>query len=119
MLNGADRYEERDKRAGARKENTMTDSISQLGKSATPPSVSAEKPKQPAPETQATETPKTEAKADQFVLSTEAEKELANAEFDEVLVSRVKTAIAEGNYPVDAKKVAEKFVALESMIYGK
>jgi anti-sigma28 factor (negative regulator of flagellin synthesis) len=36
-----------------------------------------------------------------------------------VLVSRIKTAIAEGNYPVDAKKVAEKFVALESMIYGK
>jgi len=67
----------------------------------------------------AAEAPKIERRADEFVLSAQAEKELSSAEFDEVLVSRIKTAIAEGNYPVDAKKVAEKFVALESMIYGK
>ena len=34
-------------------------------------------------------------------------------------VARVKAAIAEGNYPVNSEAVAEKFAALESMIYGK
>jgi flagellar biosynthesis anti-sigma factor FlgM len=97
----------------------MTDAISQLNKPVTPAAVSAEKPKQAAPEAPAAEAPKIERRADEFVLSAQAEKELSSAEFDEVLVSRIKTAIAEGNYPVDAKKVAEKFVALESMIYGK
>jgi flagellar biosynthesis anti-sigma factor FlgM len=37
---------------------------------------------------------------------------LPNAEFDSAKVARIKAAIQEGNYPIDAKKVAESFAAL-------
>ena len=54
--------------------------------------------------------------SDELVLSETAETALANAEFDSAKVARIKAAIQEGNYPIDAKKVAESFAALEGMI---
>jgi flagellar biosynthesis anti-sigma factor FlgM len=75
----------------------MSDSISQLGKIPAHAHISAEKP------TQTTD---------------QALPESATAEFDTATVARVKAAIAEGNYPVNSEAVAEKFAALENMIYG-
>jgi negative regulator of flagellin synthesis FlgM len=43
---------------------------------------------------------------------------MANAEFDTAKVARIKEAIEQGNYPIDAKKVAESFASLERMIGG-
>ena len=57
-------------------------------------------------------------KQDEVILS-EAAKSLAKAEFDEVKVAQIKAAIRDGNYPIDAKKVAESFASLEKMIGGK
>jgi len=44
---------------------------------------------------------------------------LADAAFDSEKVARIKQAIEEGNYPLDAKRIAESFVSLEKMIGGK
>ena len=55
---------------------------------------------------------------DEFVLSEATEKAMANAEFDAAKVARIKEAIEQGNYPIDAKKVAESFASLERMIGG-
>ena len=56
--------------------------------------------------------------SDELVLSKTAESALANAEFDASKVAHIKAAIEEGNYPIDAKKVAESFASLEKMISG-
>jgi negative regulator of flagellin synthesis FlgM len=56
--------------------------------------------------------------SDELVLSKTAESALANAEFDAAKVAQIKAAIEEGNYPIDAKKVAESFASLEKMISG-
>ncbi|MBT5106326.1 MAG: flagellar biosynthesis anti-sigma factor FlgM, partial [Porticoccaceae bacterium] len=40
-------------------------------------------------------------------------------EFDEAKVAEIKQALAEGNYPLDERRIAESFVAIESMLGGK
>ena len=97
----------------------MSDSISKLTNPVSPATIPAEAPKGRVEDAQVSDNLKLEAGTDKFVLSPQAEKELSSAEFDQALVDRVKAAMADGSYPVDARKVAEKFVALESMIYGK
>ena len=63
-------------------------------------------------------TPKETAKpqVDQLILSKEAEAALATAEFDEAKVEAIKTALQEGNYPLNERRIAENFVAIERMI---
>ena len=56
--------------------------------------------------------------SDELVLSKTAESALANAEFDAAKVAQIKASIEEGNYPIDARKVAESFASLEKMISG-
>ena len=56
---------------------------------------------------------------DEVLLSEITEKSLAKAEFDEAKVNEIKAAIQEGKYPIDSKKIAESFLALEKMIGGK
>ena len=56
--------------------------------------------------------------SDGVVVSKTAESALANAEVDAAKVAQIKAAIEEGNYPIDAKKVAESFASLEKMISG-
>ena len=53
---------------------------------------------------------------DQLILSKEAETALATAEFDEAKVQAIKTALQEGNYPLNERRIAENFVSLERMI---
>ena len=67
--------------------------------------------------TQKTEKP-VQSNNDELVLSEATEKAMANAEFDAAKVARIKEAIEQGNYPIDAKKVAESFASLERMIGG-
>ena len=54
-----------------------------------------------------------------MILSEAAEAALAGAVFDAEKVARIKQAIEEGSYPLDAKRIAESFVSLEKMIGGK
>ena len=53
---------------------------------------------------------------DQLILCKEAETALATAEFDEAKVQAIKTALQEGNYPLNERRIAENFVAIERMI---
>lgn len=96
----------------------MSDSISQLGKIPAHAHISSEKPTQATDQARPESTTSMKPMADEFVLSADAEQALSTAEFDTATVARVKAAIAEGNYPVNSEAVAEKFAALENMIYG-
>ena len=56
------------------------------------------------------------AQTDSVKLSELAEKALNNAEFDQEKTTRIKEAIEQGNYPLDHKRIAESFIALEQLI---
>jgi negative regulator of flagellin synthesis FlgM len=45
-----------------------------------------------------------------------AQKAMNEPEFDRVKVESIKKAIQDGQYPLDAKRIAESFVAIEKMI---
>ncbi|MFT5655131.1 MAG: flagellar biosynthesis anti-sigma factor FlgM [Arenicella sp.] len=96
----------------------MVDSISPLGKIPTHTYVSSEKPNQATDQALPERTTSAKPMADEFVLSADAEQALSTAEFDTEMVARIKTAISEGNYLVNSEVVAEKFAALEDMIFG-
>lgn len=51
--------------------------------------------------------------SDQVSLSPEMTKALEEATFDATKVANIKEAIENGNYPLDSRKIAENFVALE------
>ena len=59
---------------------------------------------------------KATAGADQVSLSNVAQKVMEQPDFDRAKVESIKKAIAEGNYPVNPRRIAENFVALEKMI---
>ena len=54
--------------------------------------------------------------ADKISLSNVAEKVKAQPEFDRAKVESIKQAIKDGNYPVNPRRIAESFVALEKLI---
>ena len=54
--------------------------------------------------------------ADKVSLSNVTEKVKAQPEFDRAKVESIKQAIKEGNYPVNPRRIAESFVALEKLI---
>ena len=95
----------------------MTDPISNVGRSAAQLNNVNEKAKAPKADDLAAEQP-VQSNNDELVLSEATEKAMANAEFDAAKVARIKEAIEQGNYPIDAKKVAESFASLERMIGG-
>ena len=53
---------------------------------------------------------------DTLSLSNVAQKAMQEPGFDRVKVDSIKKAIQEGQYPLDAKRIAESFVAIEKMI---
>ncbi len=53
---------------------------------------------------------------DKIDFSAEAARLIAEPGFDAAKVASIKQAIASGNYPIDSKRIAESFVALEKMI---
>jgi negative regulator of flagellin synthesis FlgM len=53
---------------------------------------------------------------DEVVLSDIAKRAMAEPSFDRNKVDAIKQAIKDGNYPLNAKRIAESFVAIEKMI---
>jgi len=60
--------------------------------------------------------PATPAPDDELILSDASQRAMAAPEVDRAKVDAIKQALAEGRYPVDPKRIAENFVALERMI---
>ncbi|OUV02969.1 MAG: flagellar biosynthesis anti-sigma factor FlgM [Betaproteobacteria bacterium TMED82] len=57
------------------------------------------------------------APKDEVILSDVARKALENEpSFDREKVKQIRQAIEEGNYPLNSRKIAESFVAMESLI---
>ena len=56
------------------------------------------------------------AKVDQVELSQSVERAIDEAKFDAAKVEALRLAIMEGNYPLDAKRIAENMLDLERMI---
>ena len=96
----------------------MTDPISNLGRSTAQLNTGSERVKNTRADNAVAPAADKAAKAnnDELILSATTESALANAEFDAAKVARIKEAIEQGNYPIDAKKVAESFASLESLI---
>lgn len=55
---------------------------------------------------------------DELRLSEVAQKAMQEPEFDRAKVESIKQAIQQGLYPVDSRRIAENFVAIEKMIKG-
>ncbi len=105
----------------------MTDAISQYGRPARSDGLvrgaldkTAKKVDPEAGKTEAapTPTPPTVAKpgADTLSLSNVAQKAMSEPEFDRNKVESIKQAIKDGQYPLDPRRIAESFMAIERMI---
>jgi len=55
-------------------------------------------------------------RSDSVQMSNVAQKAMSEPNFDRAKVESIKQAISEGNYPLDVKRIAESFVAIERMI---
>jgi negative regulator of flagellin synthesis FlgM len=55
---------------------------------------------------------------DMLILSDVAKKAMAEPSFDRVKVDAIKQAIQNGQYPLDSRRIAESFMAIEKMIHG-
>ncbi|TXI73044.1 MAG: flagellar biosynthesis anti-sigma factor FlgM [Limnohabitans sp.] len=103
----------------------MTDPISHFGRMAQMDSnvrQAAKAEKRPAANEQAL-APQSAGTApvrqdDEVQLSQVARQAMQEPEFDRAKVEAIKTAIQQGQYPLDARRIAENFVALEKMIKG-
>ena len=58
------------------------------------------------------------AATDEVQLSAVARQAISEPQFDAAKVEAIKRAIQQGQYPIDARRIAEHFVALERMIQG-
>ena len=76
----------------------------------------AEKTSAPAPDARAPEASTNETQADQVELSESVVRAIEDAKFDAAKVEALRLAIMEGNYPLDAKRIAENMLDLERMI---
>ena len=103
----------------------MTDPISQYGRLAQADSLRTamertQKKSSPISEKAAPElAPSTSAARpgpDVLSLSDVAQKAMSEPEFDRNKVESIKQAIQQGQYPLDARRIAESFVAIERMI---
>jgi negative regulator of flagellin synthesis FlgM len=55
---------------------------------------------------------------DMLILSDVAKKAMNEPGFDRAKVESIKKAIQDGQYPLDSRRIAENFVAIERMIRG-
>jgi len=77
----------------------------------------ADKTSTPAPESQSAEAvAAADAQLDQVELSDSVVRAIEDAKFDAAKVEALRLAIMEGNYPLDAKRIAENMLDLERMI---
>ena len=96
-------------------------SITETMRSAVPESTGkkdlrAEKASAPTADSKAPESVAAEAQVDQVALSDSVVRAIEDAKFDAAKVEALRLAIMEGNYPLDAKRIAENMVDLERMI---
>ncbi len=96
----------------------MTDPISGVGAKA----LSAIKPEQKKDEpvnstdAESQDMQVTQQPADQVQLSNETVFELNRAGFDEQKVAQIKQALADGNYPLNPKRIAQGFTEIEKLL---
>ena len=76
----------------------------------------AEKTSAPAPDAKAPDASSSESQVDQVELSESVVRAIEDAKFDAAKVEALRLAIMEGNYPLDAKRIAENMLDLERMI---
>ena len=77
----------------------------------------AEKTSTPARESQSAKAvAAADAQVDQVELSDSVVRAIEDAKFDAAKVEALRLAIMEGNYPLDAKRIAENMLDLERMI---
>ena len=76
----------------------------------------AEKTSAPAPDAKAPDASTSESQVDQVELSECVVRAIEDAKFDAAKVEALRLAIMEGNYPLDAKRIAENMLDLERMI---
>ena len=55
---------------------------------------------------------------DEFVPSDVAKQAMSSEPFDQAKVDAIKQAIQDGQYPLDSRRIAESFLAVERMIGG-
>ncbi len=55
-------------------------------------------------------------KDDQLVLSEIAQRAMAEPSFDRAKVESIKQAIQDGSYPMNSRRIAESFAAMEKLI---
>ena len=55
-------------------------------------------------------------RGDELVLSDIAQKAMAEPAFDRSKVEAIKQALKDGNYPLNARRIAESFVSMEKLI---
>ena len=96
-------------------------SITETIRSATPESTGkkdlrAEKANTASSEGAATDISSPEAQTDQVALSEAVMSTIDDAKFDAAKVEALRLAIMEGNYPLDAQRIAENMLDLERMI---
>ena len=96
-------------------------SITETMRSAVPESTGkkdlrAEKTASATSDIKRTEAGVAEAQVDQVALSDSVVRAIEDAKFDAAKVEALRQAIMEGNYPLDAKRIAENMVELERMI---
>ena len=96
-------------------------SITETMRSAVPESTGkkdlrAEKASSPTPDNQGKEAGAADTQVDQIALSDSVVKAIEGSKFDAAKVEALRLAIMEGNYPLDAKRIAENMVDLERMI---
>jgi negative regulator of flagellin synthesis FlgM len=103
----------------------MTDAISQYGRQNLSDNTvrsSADKVKKSSTSQSASSTGSSERSApasrgeDTVALSSVAQRAMAEPDFDRAKVEAIKQAISEGQYPLDSRRIAESFVAIERMI---
>lgn len=56
------------------------------------------------------------SQTDEVKLSAVAQKAMQEPEFDRAKVEAIKRAIQQGQYPLDSRRIAESFMAIEKMI---
>jgi negative regulator of flagellin synthesis FlgM len=66
----------------------------------------------------AVDTTRNAAGADEVVLSNVMQRAQDASGFDQAKVDSIKKAIKDGQYPLDPRRIAESFNALEKMIRG-
>jgi negative regulator of flagellin synthesis FlgM len=98
----------------------MTDSISKLYGSPSLDKASLDKTKRKAVDTGekslSASVKAPSSSKDEVVLSNITQKAMAEPAFDPNKVKAIKQAIKDGNYPINSRRIAESFVAIEKMI---